>query len=210
MVKPRFLRVGITGGIGSGKTEAAMVFKHLGRIVLSADDIARSLTDSEESIQERIRALFGETVFSEDGRLDRRKLSENVFSNPVRLRQLNNLIHPYVFQAIDDEISNLPGTSVFPFVVIEAALIFETRMDERLDYVIVIDADARERLSRVTRRDQLTDLEVRRRMKMQLPPSESRKLADFVIENNGSLEDLQGRVRFLNTLFTQMAGKLSR
>ena len=207
MVKQHFLRVGVTGGIGSGKTEASMIFKRLGRVIISADDIARSLTESETSIQEKIRELFGHEVFSEDGRLDRTKLSEIVFSSPIHLRQLNDLIHPHVFRMIDDEISHLQPSTRFPFVVIEAALIFETGMDGQMDYVIVIDADEEKRIRRVAKRDRARDVDIQRRMKTQLSPSETRELADFVIENNTSLDDLEERVRFLNNLLTQLAGK---
>jgi len=207
MVNPHFLRVGITGGIGSGKTEAAMIFERLGRVIISADNIARSLIESDISIRGKIRELFGDVVFSENGRLDRGRLSEIVFSTPTHLRQLNDLIHPHVFRAIDHKISILPPSAGFPFVVIEAALIFETRMDEQMDYVIVVDADKEKRIDRVAKRDRAKVADIQRRMEMQFSPTENKKLADFVIENNTSVADLEGRVRFLHILLTQLARK---
>ena len=137
----RFLRVGITGGIGSGKSTVCNLFAGLGRTVLSADDIARQLTDNSAQIKSSIRKTFGEKVFLPNGVLDRQALAAIVFENHSLRAKLDALIHPHVFAALDEAIDRLSLSDKSSYLLIEAALIYESGMDEKLDYVVVVHAD---------------------------------------------------------------------
>jgi dephospho-CoA kinase len=199
-----FLRVGITGGIGSGKSTVCKLFASLGRAVLSADEIAKRLTESSDGIKSSIKQTFGEQVFLSDHTIDRKALAGIVFNNPLLRKKLDSIIHPHVFAVIDRELKQLPASRLEPFVIIEAALIYESGMDENLDYVLVVDADEETRISRVMQRDNATPQEVLARIQSQMEAGKKRKLADFVIENDGSEEELVERVRFLDGLLAQL------
>lgn len=199
-----YLRVGVTGGIGSGKSAVCRAFEQLGRVVLSADEIARSLTDTHDGIRASIRERFGSDVFLPDGTVDRRALAAKVFGSPSKLKALNAIIHPHVFEAIEDRLRQLPASSKHPYVIIEAALIFETGMDRQLDYVIVVHAEEEDRIVRVMQRDGITREEVLARMKSQMNVQQALRRADFVISNNGSLAELADRVRFLDAVLRKL------
>jgi len=201
---PGSLIVGVTGGIGSGKSAVCREFERLGRSVLSADRIARELTETDGKIQEEIRAAFGTSVFSTDGDLKRRDLAEIVFHDPDLRQKLNAIVHPRVFSRIDEMLSRLPPTSRHPYVVIEAALIFETDMDKRLDYTIVVDAPEEIRIKRVMQRDGCSREEVVARTAAQMSVHRKREKADFVLDNSDAASSLVNRVAFLDRLFTIM------
>lgn len=200
-----FLRVGVTGGIGSGKTTVCNLFQSLGRHVIWADLLARSIADTDEGVKRRIRAIFGENAYDASGKLDRAEIGALVFSHPGRLEQLNAIVHPAVFEGVEREILALPPENRYPYVVIEAALIFETGYDTRMDFTIVVEAAESLRLGRIMDRDGLTATEIRRRMRSQMSPGEKARRADFVIGNEGSPEELLPRVRFLDKVLTAMA-----
>lgn len=199
------LRVGVTGGIGSGKSTVCGILASLGRYVLRADELARDLTDTLPVIQSAIKSHFGNEVFLPDGSLDRRKLASIVFANPARRATLDTIIHPHVFNAIDIELAKLSSAQQLPYVAIEAALVFETGMDERLNYVIVVQADEETRIRRVMERDKISRDEVLMRLRSQMDQSEKVSRADFVIENDGSEEELRRRVMFVDRILTLIA-----
>lgn len=203
-----FLQVGITGGIGTGKSTVCKLFAEKGRTVVSADEIARELTEKDPAIIQAIREVFGERVFGKDGSLDRRQLAGVVFSDDSMLRILNSIVHPRVFEEISLRLSSLPPGKLHPYVLIEAALIYESGMDEWLDYVIVVSADETNCIARVKERDGLTGEEIQSRMRSQMPMSEKQDLADFVIDNNGPAAALTPKVHFLDILFSTMKPQL--
>jgi dephospho-CoA kinase len=200
-----YLLVGLTGGIGSGKSSAAAEFSRLGRRVLPADAIGRELTATDPAVAEEIRRAFGAQAFLGDGSLDRPGLARIAFADDEKLERLNGIIHPRVFRAIEQTLARTPVAELSPYTIIEAAIIFESGMDERLDYVILIDAPEDLRISRVVGRGGMTSEDVRTRMRHQLPSADAREEADFVIENVGTLGDLGLRVEFLDTLLRAMA-----
>jgi dephospho-CoA kinase len=199
--KRRLLKIGLTGGIGSGKSLVAAIFRSLGAPVLSADEIARNLTDSDPIIKKRIREEFGTGVFKRDGSLDRKAMADIVFSNKEKRKKLNAIVHPAVIKRIDEESKKLEGNGDTPFVIHEAALIYEAGVDKKLDYVIVVVANEDKRIHRVMDRDGISRADVRRRIDAQIPAEMKRKMADFVIENDGDRKSLEQRVRFLHNLF---------
>ncbi len=198
------LRVGITGGIGSGKSTVCKFFTKLGRTVISADEIARELTDMDESVKKEVRKVFGSDSYTKAGKLDRKQVANLVFNNDHLRKRLNRIVHPRVFQTIDHRLEMLSKKASQPYVLIEAALIFETRMEQRLDHTIVVDASEETRIKRVMDRDHCLREDVLQRMKVQLPTARLATKADFVIQNNNGVEELRSKVEFINVLLTRL------
>jgi dephospho-CoA kinase len=200
----QYLRVGVTGGIGSGKSTVCKLFAQMGRVVISADEIARELTATSDDIKAAIRETFGDEVFHPSGALNRKALAEVVFNNQEAKEKLNAIIHPLVFETIEARINALKPSQRSPYVIIEAALIYESRMDDDMHYVIVVDAKEELRIERVMERDEVDRAAVLARIRSQMNVQEKVELADFVIVNEGTEADLIERVAFIDRLLTMM------
>lgn len=176
------LQIGITGGIGSGKTTVCKIFETLEIPVYYADERAKWLMANDPELKQAIKDTFGTDTYDADGNLDRQHLASIVFNDPDKLQQLNALVHPAV--ARDSEAWN-EQQSGEPYTLREAALIYEAGIDQQLDYVIVVTAPVETRIQRVVQRDQTTREAVESRMNKQMPEKEKVKRADFVIYNDG-------------------------
>jgi dephospho-CoA kinase len=176
------LQIGITGGIGSGKTTVCKIFETLEIPVYYADERAKWLMANDPELKQAIKDTFGTNTYDADGNLDRQHLASIVFNDPDKLQQLNALVHPAV--ARDSEAWN-EQQSGEPYTLREAALIYEAGIDQQLDYVIVVTAPVETRIQRVVQRDQTTREAVESRMNKQMPEKEKVKRADFVIYNDG-------------------------
>ena len=187
--------IGLTGGIGSGKTTIANYFASLGVPVYIADEEAKKILYTPDAVAE-VTAVFGKEVLTE-GVPDRKKLAEVVFNNPEKLQQLNQIIHPKVGEHFynwltlhDDE----------PFVIKEAAILFESGSYKGCDKVILVTAPENIRVERVMQRDGVTEQEVRGRMANQWSDERKKELSDFII-NNIFLDDAKNQARSIyNTL----------
>ena len=177
------LKVGITGGIGSGKTTVCKVFEALGIPVYYADWHARQLMVNAPRLVAGVKELFGPDAYLEDGALNRPYIAEKVFNNDKNLQQLNHLVHPAV--AEDADRWHHAQENV-PYTLKEAALLFESGINKQLDKVITVFAPEELRLQRVIARDKVSAKEVRARMVKQMPEAEKLKLADFVVYNDGA------------------------
>ncbi len=173
------LKIGLTGGIGSGKSTVAKVFEVLGIPVYYADDRAKQLMSEEGELKEQIKKHFGETVYA-GGELNRKLLAGIVFASPEKLQLLNSLVHPATL--MDAESWMQDQTS--PYCIKEAALIFESGAHHNLDHVIGVTAPAPLRILRTMQRDGITREEVVARMDKQLDDNIKIKLCDFVINND--------------------------
>ncbi|MEP7255597.1 MAG: dephospho-CoA kinase [Ferruginibacter sp.] len=173
------LKIGITGGIGSGKSTVAKVFEVLGIPVYYADDAAKRIMNEDEELKEKIRQQFGNEVYK-DEKLDRKKLADIVFNAPEKLNQLNALVHPATIK--DAERWMQKQTTAY--TIKEAALIFESGAQEQLDLVIGITAPAPLRIQRTMQRDGITREEVIARMDKQMDEEIKMKLCDFVLKND--------------------------
>ncbi len=185
--------VGLTGGIGSGKSTVARMFEEKGVRVFYADDVAKRIMEEDPEVRKEIIELLGPESYLPDSHLNRAYIAQRVFENDERLRRLNRIVHPRVHQAFQHAVEEL-ARSGGGILIEEAALIFETGADRFLDKVIVVDAPEEERIRRVVRRDHVSPEQVRARMRHQLPAEVLRARADYVIENTGSLEDLRRQV----------------
>lgn len=176
------LRVGITGGIGSGKTTACKLFEKLGVPVYYADNRAKELMVDDKQLRHSIIQNFGAESYLEDGSLNRLYLSSVVFGEEKKLELLNSLVHPVV--AADSESWNsILERKNFAYSLREAALLIETGSYKLLDKLIVVTAPEEDRIKRVMLRDGSSEQQVKSRINAQMPDSEKIKLADFIIEN---------------------------
>lgn len=189
-MKRRMPLVGLTGGIGSGKTTVAGILGRLGAAVFDADKAARGLTTDPEIVR-RIRMVFGDRVVKSSGELDRAGLAELVFSRTENTNKLNEIIHPGVFRQFWEFVAAREDDPGVEMIVIDAPLIYETELDTELDFVVVVVAEEELAIKRVKSRSQLTREQVLERMSQQIPLSEKARRADFCIDNNGGLADLE-------------------
>lgn len=185
--------LGVTGGIGSGKTAACRILEELGARVFYADAVAKRLMHEDEGLRGEIIEAFGDKSYDAQGRLDRAHLAAQVFSSEANVKKINALVHPRVHRAFQAEKAQAEKDGV-PLLVHEAALIYESGADAHLDAVAVVDAPEAVRIARAARRDGVPEKAVRARMGHQLPPTELRRRADYVIENDGTLRDLREQV----------------
>ena len=185
--------LGVTGGIGSGKTTACRIFETLGADVFYADDEAKRLMQEHDALRADITHAFGPESYAPDGALNRAYLAERVFADPEQVERINALVHPRVFEAFEARKAALEASDT-PLLIHEAALIFESEGDAHLDAVAVVDAPEDVRLRRVMARDDVNEAQVRARMTHQLPAAEKRRRADYVIDNSGSEEALRTEV----------------
>lgn len=174
------LKVGITGGIGAGKSIITKIFSILGVPVYDADTEAKKLYETDKALLSAIKQEFGASVFAASGALDRAALAGAVFNKPERLAKLNGLVHPRVANHFAQWVSRQRA----PYVLKEAALLFESGSAKGLDIVIVITAPEALRLRRVLARDTRTEQQIRDIMARQMPESEKVAQADFLIAND--------------------------
>lgn len=180
--------IGLTGNIGSGKSTVAAFLREMGYPVLDADLLAERARELKKA---ELKALFPEAFLGEE--LDRRRLAQLVFSDPQRLRALEELIHPEVRRLLEEELSRLEA----PLVFVEIPLLFEKGWEGRLQGTILVAAPLEERLKRAMARSGLSREEVLARERAQMPEEEKRRRAAWVLENRGSLEDLRAQVQAL-------------
>lgn len=188
--------LGLTGGIGSGKSCVSRIFASLGARIFDADREAKSLMEQDSEIRRELTEAFGPEAFDRDGRLNRALLAERVFADEANVTRINQIVHPRVHRALDQARAEAEREGV-DVLVHEAALIFESGSDRLLDAVAVVDAPVETRIARVMARDGVTREQVLSRMRHQLPPEELRARADYVIDNSGSLPALRPAVEHL-------------
>lgn len=177
------LKVGITGGIGSGKTTVCQIFATLGIPIYYADTRAKELMISDSDVIHQIKELFGASAYDENGLLNRKHIAEKAFTNKDLLQQLNAIVHPAVFQ---DTLVWYQTHHEIPYTLYEAAIMFESGSYKLLDKVITVFAPIEDRIERTMKRDNITRKEVLERIDKQLSEEEKIKRADFVIYNDHS------------------------
>jgi dephospho-CoA kinase len=177
------LKIGVTGNIGSGKSFICRQFSRLGVPVYYADIRARFLMDDEGTIQE-VRETFGDDIMEDSGLLiDRKKLAAIVFSDKNKLAKLNSIVHRLVEQDFDRWLEHYQSE---PFVLHEAAILFESGFDKKFDKIILVSAPEEIRLKRVLKRDGMPEEEIRKRMAHQWPEEKKAPLCDWIIRNDGA------------------------
>ncbi len=200
----RILTIGVTGGIGSGKTTVCEIFSRFGVPVLSSDDIAKELTHTDPAIREQLIILLGDEAYLPDRSFNRSYVASQIFSNKELQGRVEGIIHPRVEQERERRIADLRSQG-HRMVIIEAALIYEVGLDKKLDIVVVVDADEMTRIQRTCARMGISEKEVRVRIDAQLDVKRKIEKAEYIIQNNGTLGELESKVRFLYTIFQQLA-----
>jgi dephospho-CoA kinase len=184
------MRVGLTGGIGAGKSAVAQIFAELGAFIIDTDALAReAVAPNSDGLLEIVR-IWPQVV--RDGMLDRAALADIVFNDPIARERLNAILHPHIRRlALEREAHAKPGQPIVHIV----PLLFETGYDALVDKSVLVVAPAEQRIARIVSRDRIDETRVRARMATQISPEEARRRADFVIENDGSIERLRDRAR---------------
>ncbi|QNN40350.1 dephospho-CoA kinase [Pedobacter roseus] len=175
-------KVGITGGIGSGKTTACKVFEVLGIPVFYADTVAKEIMTQDALLVESVKAAFGNESYFEDGKINNKHIAGIVFNNEQALAQLNALVHPAVFRAFDAWEASIPST--VSYTLKEAAILFESGSYKLCDTTILVTAPYEIKLKRLMQRDGITEEQVKARMDKQLSDEEKAKMADHFIVND--------------------------
>lgn len=176
-------RIGITGGIGSGKSLICNILEEKGYSVFYSDDTAKKLMLDDKEIIHQIKSLLGDNAYVE-GALNKEWIAHQIFNDSVKREQINNIIHPAVYRKLDEWSAQLNG-----FVFVESALMLDTGFYKMLDKVILVIADEQVRIQRVKERDELTMEEIKKRIKSQSSDEDKIKLSDYQIYNNGDVEE---------------------
>jgi dephospho-CoA kinase len=200
------LRVGVTGGIGSGKTIVCSLFAKRGIPVVYADEIAKELMQSDNALRSQLSLLLGSSTYRPDGSLDRAYVAIKIFSDKSLQRKVNSLVHPRVEAELESRFEAMEHSGK-AIGMVEAALIYEAGYDKRLDVVIVVDAPEPVRIKRVVARDRSSVEEVQKRVAAQSPSEQKARKADYVIRNSGSLSELEASVEFLVLLLQKTIKK---
>ena len=190
--------IGVTGGIGSGKSLACHFLERCGAHVFAADQVARTLMECAPEVRSRVQEAFGQESYLPEDSLNRSWLASRVFGDADALKRLNDIVHPAVREAFQE----VRAACTAPLLVHEAALIYESGADQQLDAIVVIAAPLELRLARVMERDDVTEEQVRARMHHQLPAEELERRADVVVTNTGDPAVLNEKMRLIYALAT--------
>ena len=199
----RALRVGLTGGVASGKSTVAALFAHRGVPVFSADAVAHELTQPDGPALNPIRAAFGDTVFHDSGALDRAALAARVFGDAGARRRLEALLHPPIIA----ELTALAAAARAPYCMIEIPLLKSHHIGPLVDRVLVVDLPVDAQRQRLRERDGLDDDAIDARIDAQMPRDDRLDLADDVIDNSGPADALEKQVDVMHALYMQLAAR---
>lgn len=194
------LVVGLTGGIGSGKSLVSAAFADLGVPIVDADIVAREAVAPGQPALKAIEAHFGPEVMSNDGELNRAALRSVIFNDPQQKLWLESLLHPRVRQMIEEQLANAPG----PYAILVSPLLIETRQTELVSKVVVVDALEDTQLQRAKARDDSSIPLIQRIMASQLSRQDRLAYADYIVDNEGSVENTQEQVKALHQTFLDL------
>lgn len=200
------LVIGITGGIGSGKSEVCNLFQSFGiSKTLYADSVARELIDTNKDIQQNIKRVFGSDIFHKNGTLDRNKMAMLVFHDKKLKLKINSIVHPHVIDLLNKEIKKAKIIGTLPLLVVEAALIFEANARILFDYIIVVHADRELRIRRIMKRDGCSRDAVEARINSQMSAEDKLSRAHFIIWNSDSKKSLKEKTKLLFDILIKMS-----
>jgi len=197
-------RIGLTGGIGSGKTTACRLFSGLGVPVIDADQITRDLTCPGKPLLDIIACEFGRDLINDDGELNRERMRRIIFNDLNARKKLESILHPMVYSEIEQTI----GEIVADYCIVSIPLLLETGNPRQFDRILVIDVPEDIQRERAARRDNTDPIAIQSIIDSQISRSERLKMADDVIQNNGDLASLERQIRQLHEKYTALAGDL--
>ena len=202
------LLVGLTGGIGTGKTLAASIFKELGAHILDADLICRKLVESGQPALKEISDCFSENILDKSRNLDRKKLAQVIFKDPDKKKVLENILHPKVFAFEKGKYKNICKINPSALVIIDAALLIESGNYINMDKVVVVIADEKNQMERILARGGWSKDEIVSRINNQMPSKEKKRYADFILDNSSDKFQLRNQVEGLYAKLTLLAAKI--
>ncbi len=192
------LKVGITGGIGSGKSTACNMFRNLGVPIFTADVVGKQILNEDAAVKKQVIRTFGEDMYTAEGKIDRQRMAQLVFNDPNELEKLNEIVHPKVNEAFEQWVEK---NAKAPYVLKEAAILFETGNYYTLDKIINVFASKAQRIERIKKRDDVSEADVLKRMRFQFSDAERNKMADFILMNeDGNEEELLPQIMELHEI----------
>jgi dephospho-CoA kinase len=194
------LVIGLTGGIGSGKTTVSNMFKELGIEVIDADEIVRCISENNPDIKSKIKEYFGTDALDDDGNLDRKYLRSAVFDNEEKRIWLEKLLHPLVINEIKEEIGKVESD----YCVVSVPLLFESGSESLFDRILVVDLPEMMQLQRATTRDESDRKSIEKIAKSQINRKERLSMADDIIDNSGNIDSLKKKVIEYNNLYLDL------
>jgi len=194
--------VGLTGNVGTGKSTVANSFKDLGAYVIDWDELARKATRPQSRAWKEIAEYFGKGILNDDLTINRQKLADIAFSDQEKLAKLNQIIHPKVFEEDERVTNEIKNDDLDALIIKDIPLLFELTHPISVDKIIVVSASEQTQLRRLEQKE-MSQKDARNRMKSQLPLGEKLKSADFVINNDGPLEETRKQVQEIYSLLTQ-------
>ncbi len=195
------LRIGLTGGIGSGKSAAALLFSARGAPIIDTDEIARTLVEPGQPAYDEIIKSFGEAILDGNRRIDRDKLRERVFDNTTERQRLEAILHPRIREVVRAKIADLDS----PYCIVVVPLLIESGFDDLVDRVLVVDTSETLQIQRTVTRSGLTEPEIRKIMSAQATRAQRLQRADDVIENNADRKHLEKEVGRLHHWYLSLA-----
>ncbi len=195
------LKIGLTGGIGSGKSTVTQIFSELKAPIIDADIIAHELVGPGKPALKAIVDHFGQQILTNQNALNRKKLKEIIFSNPEQKKQLEQILHPLVFAEMESQIKQLSG----PYCILSIPLLLETQMEDFVDRILVIDCPVEFQLERVKNRDQLSEDRIKAIIASQATKEQRLQAAEDVIDNSTDAQALAEQVKKLHNLYLSLA-----
>jgi len=189
------LLVGLTGGIGSGKSMVAQIFNCLGAYLIDADELAHEAVEPGQPVLARIVEAFGADVLNPDGTLNRAKLGSWVFQDPERRERLNAIVHPYVFMEQERRCKEIVQKDPKAIILFDAALLVETGSYQLMDRVILVTIDREKQIERIMKRDALSRKEALRRIKSQMPQDQKKRKADYIIDGGRPVKEIEDQAQ---------------
>ncbi|HEB81943.1 MAG TPA: dephospho-CoA kinase [Gammaproteobacteria bacterium] len=201
------LKVGLTGGIGSGKSTVSRLFEQHNIPVIDTDLIARELVSDPDVLQQLV-SLFGDVVIDRNGQLDRPALAQIVFNRPEERQKLEALLHPLIREQVNASLKKLALSSPAPYAIIVVPLLLESGFQTLVDRILVVDADEANRIARIKQRDDRSLNEIRSIMASQASDQERRLAADDIIENNSNINNLREQVDRLHRQYLLLSAEI--
>ncbi len=189
------LKIGLTGGIGSGKSKVSSFLAKLGSYIFDADTEAKKLLNDNENVQKDIISEFGSDVLDHTGKIDRKKLAKVAFQDEDHQIILNSIIHPFVFRELDKQFEKISNQNKYASFMVDGALIFESGLDQHLDSVVLIASLLKYRIERVLKRGNLSIEDILRRIDLQCTDEQKTEMADYTIYNNGTEKELEEKIK---------------
>lgn len=191
------LKIGLTGGIGSGKSTACEIFSELGVPIIDADIVARKVVQAGMPALQLIKEEFGEDIITKDGLLDRKKVRDQIFTHEIDRKKLENILHPVIYERIVHETENIDSS----YCIISIPLLLETEALEIIDRVLIIDVSEKLQLSRASVRDNASLNDIERIIRTQISRDNRLAAADDIINNEGDIENLRRQIHDLHEFY---------